>query len=78
MANTQKNRLEYLFEKHKVIRKMFLAGILINFIFLYQKTCKYLQVCELNDRIIQNHKTFLERITARKYHLLDQVANEGK
>ena len=66
-----KNRVVYLMDKHQVIKKLFIIGIAFNFYLMYQKSSRYFQISELNEKILKNQQQFRDRLTVRKYQLLD-------
>lgn len=73
-----KKKLEIFFDKYKIFRRMFIIGILVNGYFVYNSMHTYLHLKIINDRISKNREEFEERLTARKFQILDAAMNEGK
>lgn len=72
-AQVKKNKMSYLFDKHKVVRKMFILGIGFNLYLIYRSTCSYLQVSELNNKIKKDKEMHMDRMNVLKYELLDSA-----
>lgn len=68
-----RNKIGYLFDKHQLIRKMFIVGIFVNCYLVYNNSAHYFHVCELNEKVIENNDKFMERVNARKYQILDSA-----
>lgn len=70
-----KQKISMFIDNHKIIRRLFLLGIVANVYFLYDGSHRYLKLKMINDRVISHEKQFKERMTARKYQILEHFEN---
>ena len=54
----EKKKLNYFMDKYKVIRRMYIAGILINIYIIYEKTAWYYQLEELNQTALNTKNAY--------------------